>query len=222
MWNYLQFPIGYPLIKIDLPGHGKSKDPSFVCDSIEETAKAVIGVLNELRVDEYHLIGHSMGGYVGLEMKRMDERQNKMMFLNSNFWSDSPQKVEDRKRVAQIVQTNQSHFVYEVIPNLFLHPEKCDLEVKALIAEAMEMSPEAIASASIAMSRRKDYTDFFRENSTDFTIVQGLDDAVVPSDQMRALVAGTSARFIELTGVGHMAHIESPDRVNQLIEEFLQ
>ncbi|MDG1331537.1 MAG: alpha/beta hydrolase [Crocinitomicaceae bacterium] len=222
MWENSQIPIGYPVVKVDLPGHGKSSDPDLLRDSIEEMAKSVIEVMNELGLTTYHLVGHSMGGYVGLEMKRLDDRLSKLMLLNSNFWSDSAQKVKDRIRVAEIVQTNKSHFIYEVIPNLFVNPEKFDADVKGLIAEALEMSPDSIAKASIAMSRRTDHTDFVRENSKDFTIVQGEEDPIVSLAQMRDLLKGSDANYIELEEVGHMAHFEAREQLNNLISDFIK
>lgn len=221
MWDHLEFPSGYPVVKIDLPGHGNSKGPDSVCNSIEGMAKAVLEVIEELEITNYYLIGHSMGGYIGLELTQLDSRLDKIMLLNSNFWSDSPQKVNDRIRVAEIVLTNKSHFIYEVIPNLFMNPEKFDADVKVLIAEALEMSPTAIAKASIAMSKRKDYSEFMRENSENFTIIQGMEDSIVPVRQMRALLDDVQINYIELEEVGHMAHLEKPEQVNSVIKQFL-
>lgn len=220
MWNHVEFPKGYPLIKIDLPGHGKSVGRYEACDSIDEMAKAVMDVIDELQIAQYHLIGHSMGGYVGLEVKRMDSRLKKVMLLNSNFWTDSPQKVKDRIRVAQIVQTNKSHFIYEVIPNLFMNPENFDSDVKELISEATQMSSDAIAHASIAMSKRRNNTNVVLSNLKDFTIVQGCDDSIVQVSQMRKLLAGADVHYIEIQDVGHMAHFEAPNQVKTIVKEF--
>ncbi len=221
MWEHVSFPKGYPIVLIDLPGHGKSNH-SELCGSIEEMANLVIEILNELELSQFHIIGHSMGGYVGLEIKINDPRARKLMLLNSNFWSDSPQKVKDRIRVAEIVQTNQSHFAYEVIPNLFLNPHEFDNEVKTLISEALEMSSEAIGKASIAMSKRRDYTNFVRERSSEFTCIQGIEDSIVPVKKMRRSLKGTDVNYVELEGVGHMVHFEAPAKLNTLIDDFLK
>ncbi len=222
MWECVSFPKEYPIVFIDLPGHGKSNYSELICESIEEMANLVIEVLDELKLPQFHIVGHSMGGYVGLEIKINDPRARKLMLLNSNFWSDSPQKVKDRIRVAEIVQTNQSHFVYEVIPNLFLNPHEFDNEVKTLISEALEMSSEAIGKTSIAMSKRRDYTDFVREHSAEFTCIQGVEDSIVPVKKMRRSLKGTDANYIELEGVGHMVHFEAPAKLNTLIDDFLK
>lgn len=221
MWNHVTFPENYPLVMIDLPGHGTSIDAKLSIQSMEQIAFAVIRFLDELQLTQFHIIGHSMGGYVGLEIANNDPRAKKIMLLNSNFWSDAPQKVKDRLRVAEIVKTNKSHFIYEVIPNLFQNPEAHDKEVKSLISEAMQMTSDAIAESSIAMSKRNDFTEFLCENSTKFTCVQGMEDRIVPLKQMRKLLNGTQAKLIELEGVGHMAHFEASEKLTESIKEFL-
>ncbi|MCJ8289845.1 MAG: alpha/beta hydrolase [Crocinitomicaceae bacterium] len=222
MWEHVELPEGYPAVLIDLPGHGKSNHPELICDSIAEMANMVIDVVDELQLTQFHVIGHSMGGYIGLEIKKNDLRAEKIMLLNSNFWSDSPQKVKDRIRVAEIVQTNQSHFIYEVIPNLFLNPQDFDREVKTIISEALEMSPDAIGKASIAMSKRKDYSSFVREQSADFTCIQGIEDSIVPVKQMRESLEGSQVNYIEIEEVGHVAHFEASEKLNALIDNFLK
>ena len=222
MWKQVEFPKGYPIVMIDLPGHGKSNHPELIGDSIEGMATAIIDVLDELKITKFHIIGHSMGGYLGLEIKKTDPRTEKVMLLNSNFWSDSPKKVKDRIRVAEIVRTNQSHFIYEVIPNLFLNPHLFDKEVKALISEALEMSSEAISQASIAMSKRMDCTDFVKKHASDFTCIQGMEDTIVSAKQMRKSVSEVNVNYIELENVGHMAHFEAPEKLNSLIDAFLK
>lgn len=219
MWKHLSLPNEYPCVLIDLPGHGKSAD--VITQTIEEMAIHVQAVLNQLEVNHFHAIGHSMGGYVALALKKIDPRCEKVMLLNSNFWADSEERAQDRRRIAEIVKTNQSHFVYEVIPNLFLDPQAHDAEVKALIREALYMSPEGIGKASIAMSMREDFTDFVARNAECFVCVQGMEDRIVALEHMRKATKNTGIDRIELSGVGHMAHLESPEEVNRLVHQFL-
>lgn len=219
MWDQLEFPTNYPIVRIDLPGHGGSKD--FLCDTIEEMAIQVLSLLTDLKLESFHVIGHSMGGYVALELKKNDPRCKKIMLLNSNFWTDSDERAADRRRIAEIVMSNQSHFIYEVIPNLFLDPQSHDAMVKKLIQEALLMSPGAIGKASIAMSVRANHTDLALTNASDITCIQGVEDRIVTVDQMRSASENSSLKVIEFSGVGHMAHIEAPDKVNVCVVDFL-
>lgn len=52
------------VLRIDLPGHGLS--PSLPTLSIEAMALAVLDELDALGIQEFHLLGHSLGGKVGM------------------------------------------------------------------------------------------------------------------------------------------------------------
>jgi len=221
MWEELELPEDRSVLMVDLPGHGGSIHMTDGANSINDMAKAVLEVVDEVGLPDFHIIGHSMGGYVALVMKEIESRVKRVMLLNSNYWTDSPQKVKDRKRVAEIVKTNQAHFIYEVIPNLFLHPEKYHDKVKGLIDEAMKMSPEVIAKASIAMSQRANYTDYVLQHADHFTCVQGESDPIVSAKRMRKELTDSNAKYVEVAGVGHMAHIEATSIINACVKEFV-
>lgn len=222
MWDHISFPVGYPTVSIDLPGHGKSNFSEITSYTMNDMAVAIMTILDDLKLSEVHVIGHSMGGYVALELKKNDPRAKKIMLLNSNFWTDSPQKVVDRNRVAEIVKTNKAHFIYEVIPNLFLNPQRFDNEVKLLIHEAMDIDQEVIGLTSIGMSIREDFTDLVLQNDTDFTAVQGIEDRVVDAEKMRSALSASNVNYIELESVGHMAHLEASERLNAIVGTFLK
>ena len=220
MWENLSIPNGVESISIDLPGHGQSIEVSSA-ESMEEMARCVIDLIDEFGVPSYDVIGHSMGGYVALCLSSLDPRCAKVMLLNSNFWCDSAAKINDRKRVAEVVQTKLSHFIYEVVPNLFIDPEIHDQEVRCLIKDALKMAPNAVAASSIAMSKRKDLKSIIEGNPDRYSIVQGIHDPIVDVNRMRTEIQDLNVEYLELDNVGHMAHIEAPDAINKCVREFL-
>lgn len=217
MWKHIQLPENCQSIMIDLPGHGGSRELYDEEMFIADMARSIQLILDELNVSVFDVVGHSMGGYVALSLKEMDDRCEKITLLNSNFWEDSDQKKLDRLRVAKIVQKSPKLFIYEVIPNLFMDPERRDGQVKALISEAVMMHPEAIAMASIAMSRRTDYSACLNKWAKDLSVIQGTEDTVVPVDRMRAALTD-QMNYLELEEVGHMAHIEASERVSEYLK----
>jgi alpha-beta hydrolase superfamily lysophospholipase len=184
MWEDVVIPNGIQAIYIDLPGHGESRDSNLLCDSMEEMAQRVFDVIDDLKLSTYKVIGHSMGGYVALALKNTDSRCGEVMLLNSNFWCDSKPKKVERKRIAEIVQTKLSHFLYEVIPNLFIDPESHDVEVKALISDAMNMTSVSVATASLAMGVRVNQKKVIQKYPNSFTIIQGEQDPIVNNNIM--------------------------------------
>ncbi|MFM7388399.1 MAG: alpha/beta fold hydrolase, partial [Bacteroidota bacterium] len=97
---------------IDLPGHGKSplSDQSEV-PSMKFMADEVARVISEINPTQYRVVGHSMGGYVALELAANTpkgiSKPSHITLLNSNCWSDSEAKQADRLRVARIAYTGK-------------------------------------------------------------------------------------------------------------------
>ena len=154
MWNYLSTSrLNYKRIFIDLPGHGGSSVP-IGTPSIAQMAEVITEKLKELGVEKFHVIGHSMGGYVALELARMGHIET-LVLLNSNFWEDSVQKKKDRDRVVNIVQKSKELFIQEGIKGLFASPTNYENEINTLINWAKAISIEGIVYATQAMKNRR-------------------------------------------------------------------
>lgn len=217
MWDYLTIPKGIQAILVDLPGHGASKNHSG--KSIEEIAQKVLLTISELNLDSFSIVGHSLGGYVALEIKKQTEKCNKVVLLNSNFWEDSPIKKQDRDRVVEVVSRMKNLFVEQVVPNLFSQPEKYAQPIKELIMEAKEISSESIAEISLAMKNRSDNEELVSDFFEDFFVIQGELDSIVPLEKMRVLNKKIAFNYFEISDVGHMSHIENSLAVEAILSE---
>jgi pimeloyl-ACP methyl ester carboxylesterase len=223
MWeplNLTELP-GAKLL-IDLPGHGKSSlsDPSEI-PSMKFMADEVGRVISKINPTQYSIVGHSMGGYVALELfantPKGISKPSHVTLLNSNCWSDSEAKQADRLRVARIAYTGKELFINEAIPNLFARPEEFQKEIVALKQEAKAMSSDAIAYAALAMRARVDYTELVLKNPTRVKIIHGALDRLVGVDELIARLTPPAEHItpelIVIPNAGHMAHWEATDEV---------
>lgn len=201
----------------DLLGHGANKSDQFC--TVEEMSDGVFGMLNQRGISNYSVVGHSMGGYVALDLLEHDPRCQKVVLLNSNFWEDSPEKKQDRLRVVEAVKHNKNRFIREVIPNLFANPEEYESVIQGLVSKAEGMSAEAISNASLAMRARPDKTSLVLKKIKDVIIIQGAYDNVMPSSLMRSMAPKGIA--LEVLDCGHMSWCESKDKTVQLIKRYL-
>ncbi len=218
MWSHLNLEqLNTQNIYIDLPGHGASELNDFSeTPSIDFMADEVLKVLNYLTLKSYSVIGHSMGGYVGLLMKKIDSRCEKVVLLNSNFWEDNEQKKKDRVRVAEIAFKAKKIFIQEAIPNLFAKPENFPTEIFQLKNEASKILPESIAYSALAMRERKDYTEEVKTKPSDYFIIHGMLDRLVDADFLRRQLTSDKNLFI-IENAGHMAHIEQSENVQDIL-----
>ena len=219
MWRHLCALKGIQAICIDLPGHGESMEA--VDFSMHSIADKIIHLLDSIEVNEYHIIGHSMGGYIGLEILSKDPRVQKLVLLNSNFWSDTEEKKHNRKRVASVVRRNKHLFLYEAIPNLFFRPEQYDSEIKQLIASAKKIKSSTIAEYSIAMSQRFSFNELVERRQNDILVIQGENDAVVELAVMRKASENLQQLQVVIVPGGHMSYIEAPQICGEWIANFL-
>ncbi len=213
MWESLPLDdLPIQQIRIDLPGHGNSALPD-QAPSIAGMAQAVFEVLDSLASQSFSVVGHSMGAYVGLELSKHPGFQQ-LILLNSNCWSDSEQKKQDRLRVAQIVYKAKEIFIREAIPNLFQSPESSKKESAALIEEAKLMSPEAIAFSALAMRERQDFTSYLNQYPEKFIFIHGIHDQLVSVEELDAKVTHSEKHYLNC---GHMAHIEAKEEVMEIL-----
>lgn len=224
MWsNFKLESTSFKNILNDLPGHGNSE----LLDtnehpSMEFMASKVLEVIDKLGIEKYHIVGHSMGGYVALVLKETDERCEKVILLNSNFWEDSAEKKNDRIRVADIALKSKNLFVQEAVPGLFFRHDRKDKVVQDLIKEAQNIDADAIAYSSLAMRNRRNHRGLLINNQNDFLLIQGENDPLISPDKMKREIDGMGIALKIVNQTGHMSHIEAPEKTVQLIKEFLE
>ena len=61
------------VLGIDLPGHGRSKGK--LLETIPDMAKWLLGYLDYLKVNEFSVVGHSMGSLIALETAALAEKR---------------------------------------------------------------------------------------------------------------------------------------------------
>ena len=223
MWAYLELEKApFQSILIDLPGHGNSElSDNAEAPSILFMAEQVQKTLLKLGILSCDVVGHSMGGYIALELKRIDERCNKLVLLNSNFWEDNLEKKRDRVRVADVALTSKDLFIREAIPGLFYRHNRKDAVITDLIDEAKEMAAVGIAYASLAMRNRSDRSDILKKHQDDCLIIQGAHDPLISPERMKDELNDLPVKMEILPHSGHMAHIEQSDKVLELLVDFL-
>ena len=219
MWHHLPLDeLNCRKLIIDLPGHGKSALNDSNKPSIDFMAEEIVSILNKEKVDDFNVVGHSMGGYVALLLKEKMPSCKKVLMLNSNYWADSFSKKKDRDRVSKIAFKAKNYFIQEAIPNLFSDQFKHKVEILELIQDAQKMTPEAISYAALAMKDRLDQSKLL--NSDDFIFIHGELDSLVEKE-MFDLEIIKPAHFHEISNAGHMSYIENHGEVIDVLKLYL-
>ncbi|MES2556326.1 MAG: alpha/beta hydrolase [Bacteroidota bacterium] len=208
-------------ILIDLHGHGKSFFNPKLPAGISVMAQQVRTTLDKLAISNYQLVGHSLGGYVGLELLKTDPLLEHLVLFHSHPWPDSTAKKADRDRVSKFVLTKSVFFIREAIPNLFAFPDEQPEAIKTYCDIAEGMNPEAIAWSTIAMRNRDSSEQILKDHPENVSIIQGQLDPLIPNLQLRSFAENHQIGFYEIARCGHMGQVEAPNESITLLSMIL-
>jgi len=220
MWIEFVKPLAqkYKVILIDLPCHGKTRFEGRLC-SMTFMAETVQTVLEVEGIKNPTIFGHSMGGYVGLELAKI--QKIKLVMIHSNFWADSEQQRSDRDRVVDLVQDRKPFFCKVAIPNLFYpnNRKACESIINDLIDQAIEIPTAEISAATLGLKTRFVNHDVVKQQNV--TIIQGEFDTIMTLGEMNSQIeTHLPAQSIHLIkDCGHMSIWEKPHELMGLILE---
>jgi pimeloyl-ACP methyl ester carboxylesterase len=212
VWNTLIpfFTEDYRVIRIDLPGHGKTATTKETI-GMGFTAEMVIAVLLRENITCAHFIGHSMGGYVGLEvLNKKSELVKSLTLFNSTAKSDNAQKKKDRLLAVKVFDRTPSVFINAAIENLFYEPnlKRFPEDVKALQQIALQTPIQGAQASLRGMSKRENHVSLIRETNKPVQIIAGRFDNTVKYDSILEQIENSKIKLVTLES-GHMGYIES-------------
>lgn len=194
-------------ILIELYGHGESQMPGKFF-TIKSLAADVLNLIHKITEEKYTLIGHSLGGYVGLEVLNNEKnRIHQFVLLNSHPWEDSIEKKDERTRLSEIVKKNKSIFIHQAIPQLFKDRLSNKIIIDELIEDAKKMSTTAISKMTIAMRDRFDRSNILIKNKEKTLVIQGEFDHLIPTLKMKNFCEYNKIPFRLIKNSDHMCWV---------------
>ncbi|WP_281310752.1 alpha/beta fold hydrolase [Flavobacterium flavigenum] len=217
------FSENYRIITIDLLGHGESECLGYVHE-MEENARAVNAVLENLKIEKAIILGHSMGGYVGLAFAELyPEKLQKLILLNSTSKEDSAEKKINRTRAIKAVKQNYASFVSMSIANLFSenNRERLANEIEKVKKEALKTPLQGIVASLEGMKIRKDRENILKQNLFRVLLVLGKKDPVLNYDENISQIKNTNAQLVSFED-GHMSQIENNEDLKKVLSDFFR
>ncbi|WP_100313853.1 alpha/beta fold hydrolase [Thermoflavifilum aggregans] len=216
----------YRTIAPDFPGAGSTSALLHPEDaSMELLAELVKVILDQEKVEQCVLVGHSMGGYVAMAFAdAYADRMKGLCLLHSTAYEDSEEKRQARVRSIQFIQTHGSElFLKQMVPGLFAshyvhaHPD----EVNQIVKQSQRIPAEMLIAYYRAMMKRPDRSYLLRTLRIPIAFVFGKEDTSLLLDQalsMISLPGDSTVHVLEQTG--HMSMIEHP-RLARLLDYFI-
>ncbi len=202
----------------DLPGHGDSPPASDF--DVDALAAAVLGVADDLGAGTFHYAGDSLGGCVGLALLlAAPDRITSATVVCTGARIGEPAMWRER---AAAVRAGGTAVLLASAPGRWFglgFTDRAPRVAEALLDALRTADDESYAAACDALAAF-DLRSRLAEISAPVLAVAGEFDVPTPPVDLRSIAAGVQhGRFVQLSGVGHLAPAEAPDEVARLIVE---
>lgn len=192
-----------PVIVPDLPAHGRSEKPDRLLD-MEALAAWCVRFLDSLEVDRADVLGHSMGGQVGLVLAHhCPDRVRRLVLLGP---TTGGRHVSTLRNAAGLVadSTREPPAYNSLLTRVFLR-----------------MGPRRYFRTIAAMQRDDSFLHA-REVAAPALVLQGSRDAIVPKRVGRAL-AGVlpHSEYAVIEGAPHATQFSHPGETAEVVLRFL-
>ena len=216
----------FTVVVPDLRGFGAT-DVTRGTVSMKQHAEDLNMLLHELNFEKDVIFcGLSMGGYIAWEFwKHFPQRLNALILCDTRAGSDTEEGINNRlKMVDLVLKHGPEPISSSMIPNLISeNSQRTFPEIAEILTEMIESTDrEGIAASQRGMAKRNDFMKEICNIQIPTLCLVGSEDQLTPPDVMKAMSSQIpNSKYTEVPGVGHMAPMEAPVAVNQIIEEFL-
>jgi pimeloyl-ACP methyl ester carboxylesterase len=216
----------FKVYTLDLPGFGQSPLSPYEV-SIDMIANEVYEWLLARNISECVMIGHSLGGYVTLEIaKKFPNILKAFGLVHSTAYADTPEKKENRTKSMEFIEKHGlDTFIDSFVSNLFYEKRKEDFtEQIAWVKQIAKSTPQdTVLKYTAAMRDRDDSIWFIKEYDKPILFIAGEHDSIIPINKSKEQIKWMKHPYIKLMpDVGHMGMIENHEECVNAIKRFVQ
>jgi pimeloyl-ACP methyl ester carboxylesterase len=201
--------------------------------TIGQMADDLIAILDAERIERAHLVGHSMGGLVALQVALARRERVRSLSLLCTFADGAaPGRLSWRMVVLGLrsrvgTKVMRRHGMMRMImpPGYLRRVDGAALgrELSELFGRDLADQPPIVGMQLRAMAR-VNLTPQLRElGGIPTLVISATHDPIAPPSLGRAIADGIEgARFVEVHDASHALPIQSPDQINTLLVEHLE
>lgn len=222
---------GYRVITPDLRGLGETLLPAgeqaAAATTMDEMARDVAALLEQLEIQRAVVGGLSMGGYVTLSFyRRFPLHVRALVLADTRPQADTDEARSSREEQAETILRDGMEAIADGFLQKALAP--ATLAGRAdVVARVREMitgtNPQGAAAALRGMAARVDQTDFLPRILAPTLIIVGREDKLTPpqdAELMRREIRGSHLEIIN--DAAHISNVEQPAPFNRALADFLR
>jgi len=227
MWDHQVQTLSsrYRCVAIDFRGHGGSSTAPGEY-SLEDEAESLHVLMGQLGARPAHLVGLSLGGMVGLRLALAHpESVRSLALLDTSAEAEVPERRPQYESLAAMAKAQGPQSVVDAVLPLMFSPGFLQGQSDALVryrSDFAGLNLDGLEAATKAVTRRTDVlAEVSRIRAPTLVIVGEEDIATTPDKAEHIVERIAGARLVTIAGSGHMTPIEQPERISQLLSEFL-
>ncbi|OGT51136.1 MAG: hypothetical protein A3E84_04825 [Gammaproteobacteria bacterium RIFCSPHIGHO2_12_FULL_42_13] len=218
----------FRVLIFDNRGAGRSSTPDYPY-TIEMMANDTIELMDALHIEKAHILGHSMGGGIAMQMALLAPKKiNKLIVVSSRPCIGEPARMYFAMREKLKKQNISEGLLAEyMMPILF--GEKFlsnQANVKGFAQWTVRNpNPQSMIGYhhQLHASSTRDISGELHNISAETLLVNGTEDALVPYLYAQNLAKKFQrGKLVTLPECGHMPHVEYPEKLAEVVMEFIQ
>jgi 3-oxoadipate enol-lactonase len=232
---------GYRAIAPDLRGLGENVAQASICESnelnhrlksmplttMDDMARDVAALMDDLEIDSAVICGLSMGAYVTFEFAHLFPSRVLALILAGarTQGPDDAERKSRQEKAQQVLVEGMGGMVAGIVPKMMAaktladKPEVID-RVRGMIANT---NASGAAAAQRGMAARRDYALDLEGISVPTLIIAGREDAVRKPDDAEFINHRIKDSRLEIIDdAGHLMNMEQPEVFNRALFTFLE
>lgn len=211
----------FPVIALDLPGHGQSQ-AKLPAKTIAGLADFVATLLQQIGMEKVHIGGHSMGGAIATQFALTHPQRTASLTLICS--AGLGHEINTAYTDGFISASNKKE-LKTAVEQLFANPE---LVTRSLVEDLLKYKrmdgvPEVLEELgrSLFSQGKQSETPGLKllANTPPVLVIWGAQDQVIPALHASNAPAGATVAVLE--GAGHMVMLEKANEVNALIKKHI-
>lgn len=173
---------------------------------------------------QFTLIGFSMGGYVALEIYHLiPERIEKLILINSGAKMLSEKGQLERERSLDLIQKKKFDFLIKLIFKNSIYDKGKQNDLLPLAQEmALEVGVDNYKNQLNAILRKPDHSALLLDIKCPTLLIASKQDNVMPTERSEHMAKQIKkSKLIYIEHCGHMAMLEQPNVVNQILAGWM-
>ena len=191
-----------------------------IISSSANTPEEMVQSILDAAPPQFALAGHSMGGWLCLEIMRVAaSRVSKLCLLNTTYQTDSTEKLARRKGMVLKAESGQFHDVIDAMVEKMLFNQVVKNDVRNMF---LGVGSDVFICQQQAMMKRGECHSILSKIRCPTLVVHAMQDQIFSleeHEELAALIPGAKLALVE--DCGHMSPIEMPQAITALLRLWL-